>query len=403
MSLSRIALNQQQIEAINWRNLQSLRTGLSDLICEPSEVTSEQLQKMIYSQGFPEEARFDEQGNLYEENFYVSLQQRMETAIASESIAVRCGVVIDNSFLRSFPTMAGSYRKEQIGEIDRFAVTMLKLGEPVLVYGQDESGLWSFVRSRQAIGWMLSERIAWETDFFRWRQYCTNRMQAVVTDSCFTLDYTDFDGISQSKNLFMGTCLALYDTTRDTFLVGLPVKDRRGNLANIQLVLRRNGSLVPGNLPLSAQNIISQAKKMLGEPYGWGGTGYHRDCTSLVGDVFSTFGLQFPRNSTQQLQMFGVERLPEKREQRYQFISALMPGAVLYFPGHAMLYLGRRGQELEILHSVYALGLPAADRIIPHKLRRVITGSLRQQRVNGECLLDALTACWAPEHQKQQL
>ena len=29
MSLSRIALNQQQIEAINWRNLQSLRTGLS--------------------------------------------------------------------------------------------------------------------------------------------------------------------------------------------------------------------------------------------------------------------------------------------------------------------------------------------------------------------------------------
>ena len=58
MSLSRIALNQQQIEAINWRNLQSLRTGLSDLICEPMEVTSEQLQKMIYSEGFPRGGTF---------------------------------------------------------------------------------------------------------------------------------------------------------------------------------------------------------------------------------------------------------------------------------------------------------------------------------------------------------
>ena len=66
MSLNRIVLNQQQIEAINWRNLQSLRTGLSDLICEPSEITSEQLKKMMYSEVFPEEVRFDEQGNMYE-------------------------------------------------------------------------------------------------------------------------------------------------------------------------------------------------------------------------------------------------------------------------------------------------------------------------------------------------
>ena len=72
-----------------WCNIASTGKNLS-----PREVTSEQLQKMIYSEGFPEEARFDEQGNLYEENFYVSLQRRMEThrkksvsqAIRSDSI-----------------------------------------------------------------------------------------------------------------------------------------------------------------------------------------------------------------------------------------------------------------------------------------------------------------------------
>lgn len=142
---------------------------------------------------------------------------------------------------------------------------------------------------------------------------------------------------------------------------------------------------------------------MLGEPYGWGGTSYYRDCSSLVVDVFSVFGLHLPRNSRQQMQMLAVERCPSGREQKYQFIAALPPASVLYFPGHAMLYLGRQGNSLEILHSVYAIGLPAVDKIIPHKIRRVVQGSLQQRRVNGELLLDAVTACWVPERLKQFL
>ena len=47
-----------------------------------------------------------------------------------------------------------------------------------------------------------------------------------------------------------------------------------------------------------------------------------------------------------------------KREQRYQFISALMPGAVLYFPGHAMLYL--QGQFINLpqpFHTIQRLSV----------------------------------------------
>jgi hypothetical protein len=250
---------------------------------------------------------------------------------------------------------------------------------------------------------MLTEHLAWEDDFFRWRQYSCNREQVIVADSRHMINYTDFAGKWQQQELLMGTRLPCYDASSHSFVLGLPTKDDRGKLAMLQLMVERDGRYLPGWLPLSEQNIISQAKKLLGESYGWGGTDYHRDCTSFIVDIFSVFGLQLPRNSSQQMAMQGVEQCPKQREAKYQFIAALEPGSVLYFPGHAMLYLRQNGAQLEILHNVYAIGLPAADKIIPHKIRRVVQGNLQQHRVSGELLLDAVTACWAPAHQKKFL
>lgn len=402
MFSSKIILNPQQIEKINQQNLQRLDTGLADLLDTESERAFQELESLLEAEKLPQEPRYDGEGNLYGEDFYNALKRRLE-AIQLKQAELRYGVVICNSFLRAFPTMAASYRIGEWGELDRFAVSLLKMGEPVLVYCQDNSGQWSFIRSMQCYGWMLTEHLAWEPDFYRWRQYCCDREQLLVIDSRRDLDYIDFDGRAQKQLLLMGTRLPLYDANRHSFVLGMPVKDCRGNLAVLQFMTRRDGGLAPGLLPCSAQNIISQAKKMLGEPYGWGGTSYYRDCSSLVVDVFSVFGLHLPRNSRQQMQMLAVERCPSGREQKYQFIAALPPASVLYFPGHAMLYLGRQGNSLEILHSVYAIGLPAVDKIIPHKIRRVVQGSLQQRRVNGELLLDAVTACWVPERLKQFL
>lgn len=403
MFSNRILLNQQQIEAINWQNLQRPATGLTDLQAMEPEQSLQTLQGLLEAEKLPQEPRYDGEGSRYGREFYDALKGRIEAGMPHGDLALRYGVVIQNSFLRAFPTMAASFRAGEWGELDRFAVTLLKLGEPVVVYCQDGSGQWSFVRSSQCVGWMLTEQIAWEEDGFRWRQYCAERNQLVVTDSRRTLDYIDFDGKAQTQLLLMGTRLPLYDADQRTFVAGLPTKDRRGKLAVLQFMARRDGGLAPGVLPLTAQNIVSQAKKMLGEPYGWGGSGFYRDCSSLLADVFSVFGLQFPRNSRQQMEMVGVERCPGEREQKYRWIAALPPGSALYFPGHAMLYLGRRGNLLEILHSVYAIGLPAAEQMIPHKIRRVVQGSLQQQRVNGELFLDAVTDCWVPERQKRFL
>ncbi|MBR5318892.1 MAG: SH3 domain-containing protein [Peptococcaceae bacterium] len=403
MFSSRIVLNQQQIEAINWRNLQRMETELTDLQEEEMEVSPEQLQMMYHLDKLAQEPRYNKDGILYEEPFYEALKQQINTSVPDDIQPVQCAVAVQNALIRAWPTMAGSYRLDEIGELDRFAVSVLKLGEPVWIYCQDVSGLWSYIQNTQVCGWVLSDSLALEPDAWRWQQYCSSRDQVVVADSRRILEYVDFHGIAQKQMLMMGTRLPLYDATRDTFLIGLPIRDQRGNLATLQVMVPRDGSLVPGWMPISAQNIISQAKKMLGEPYGWGGSNFHRDCTSLVSDVYAVFGLLFPRNSRQQMQMFGIENCPVDSTQKYQFISSLMPGAVLYFPGHAMLYLGQTNGELEILHSVYAIGLPDKETLVPHKIRRVVEGHLHQQRVSGETLFDAVKAVWVPDHQKQFL
>lgn len=403
MFSSKIVLNQSQIEMINWKNTKRPATGLVNLLEEAEEFDAERIITLLTKENFPDEPRYDKDGNRYAACFYETLQKRMLENVTAESLHMKYAVVITNSFLRTFPTMAGNYRLGELGELDRFAITLLKLGEPVLVYCQDGSGKWSFVRNNQVYGWILTEALAWENDFFRWRQYCSDREQLLVADSRRVLDYIDFAGCSQKQLLLMGTKLPLYDASTHTFVVGLPTKNEKGNLVMLQLMVQRDGVYIPGPMPLSAQNIISIGKKMLGEPYGWGGADYYRDCTSLIADLFSVFGFCFPRNSSQQMQMYGLECCRGTREEKYQYISNLPAGSILYFPGHAMLYLGRQGNQLPILHSVYAIGLPAVSEIIQHKIKRVVQGNLQQRRVNGELFLDAVTACWVPARQKKFL
>ena len=396
----KILLTKSQIDTVNWENFRRPATGLYSLADADDTILPDTLQLLLQKEKLPQEPRCDKMGNLYRYGFYKALEQRMWAAVPTVETLIRHAVLIDNSFFRAFPTMAGSYRQNETGELDRFAVTLLKLGEPVLVYCQDGSGAWSFVQSQQACGWIMTAHLAWEDDIFRWEQYCNEREQVLVADSRRELEYVDFDGLLKTQLLLMGTRLPVYDVTDDTFILGVPRRDKKDNLVMLQTMVQRDGGFLPGHLPFCVQNIISQGKKMLGEPYGWGGTNYYRDCTSLITDLFSVFGLQFPRNSGQQINMFGIESCGKQREQKRQFISRLPAGSILYFPGHAMLYLGRNNSQLEILHSVYAIGLPTLDKIIPHKIKRVVQGNLHQRRINGELLLDAVTACWVPERQK---
>lgn len=406
MYSSRILLNQTQIETINWKNYARKETGLCDLSRNDVLISIAALKDLFLLENLDQEPRYTREGTRYGKAFYDALKSKIHDSLPGESdsrdhlmISAQHAVAVKNGLIRAYPTMAGSYRDNEIGELDRFAVSILKLGEPVLLYCTDSSGLWCFVRTTQICGWVLRDILALEPDEIRWQQYCNNREYVLVADSRKKLDYIDLNGIRRLQILWMGTRLPLYDATEKNLLLGIPSRDKYGNLVFQQILTKRDGGLIPGTMPMSAQNIISQAKKMLGEPYGWGGSAFRRDCTSYVADVYAVFGLLLPRNSGEQLRMYGVERCPKETGMKREFLIRLIPGSLLYCKGHVMLYLGEEAGQMQMLHNAYAIGLPAKDRVFPHKLRRVVQGNLSQYRVTGETFFESIEAVWAPNHQ----
>ncbi len=132
----------------------------------------------------------------------------------------------------------------------------------------------------------------------------------------------------------------------------LPAADERGRTAHVATTIgfavtaeQPEGSLQPMARGLSRRMLLEEAWRLMGTPYGLGGTGGGRDCSRLVLDVFDTFDLHLPRHSSWQSKAgsfwIAVEDVPEA-ERLLLIDSAAEKGIVLlHFPGHIMLYLGR--------------------------------------------------------------
>lgn len=392
----RIILNPHQIEQFHQKNLQNPDTILADLLNIPYHVTGQELQKLFYAEPLPQEPRYDYLGNEYTTEMYQRILERLPQWSQEVMLEVQYGVMTDNSEMRCYPTMVCNYKEPFADDLDRFAKTLLKYGEPVVVYCQDLSGAWSFVRSQQMMGWIQTKTVSVTEDEALWNQYVRERSFVQVIASRNEIDYIDFRGCRRTQLVLMGTRLVLHDASCCSLLVSLPQRSDEGQLSMLQTMIPRNSNFYLHFLPLTLQNIVAQMKKMLGEPYGWGGAGCYRDCTSLVSDGFSVFGFILPRNSSQQRQMFGVQSIAANESDacRKALLKGLPPGTVLYFPGHAMVYLGYAQGEYRILHSVYEIGLDTLEELLPHKVCRVMEGHLEQKRANGKSFLSSLTEYW---------
>jgi hypothetical protein len=147
-------------------------------------------------------------------------------------------------------------------------------------------------------------------------------------------------------------------------------------------------------LPYTQHNVITQAFKYLDTLYGWGDDGGYPDCSSFIRQIFSCFGLVFPRNSYDQSQVGKININFDKRELNEQKIEKILEQAVpgitiMYFPGHIMLYLGYDKGCPYIIHSLHGYG---GKKNLIYILNRVtISGLLVGVNSKKGSLLERLT------------
>lgn len=321
---------------------------------------------------------------------------------------VRYGVICERADVRALPTGDVISEEPDAGADDILQNTALAINEPVLILHESRDHEWYFVLAEEYKGWIpkktagvAKNRDAWQGDKFL----------VVTADRIYTKEIPG-DELSGNYEFTMGTKLFLAENASwrdngqnnreggvyDSYVVKVPVRNSDGSLWYKLLSIPLGKDVTVGYMEYTRANVVRQAFKMLGNPYGWGGAAGERDCSSLIRDVYLCFGIRLPRDSSGLYHMSenvftedikaisrstNVKGLSEK--EKIQKLMGAEPGAILQMPGHVMLYLGCENKNYYVLSARGG------------QFRRVMVNDLHAMTEDGKTWaeqLEAIISCY---------
>ena len=297
-------------------------------------------------------------------------------------VAARYAVAVRRADVRFLPTAAGWYDEPDAVHYDALQGTVLDPGEAVLVLHRSRDGRYAFVETRDYRGWVDMNAIA-ETDAETWRSFAAPKAFFTVTAAQLCIE--DAELLYQLGAKIPGT-----RTADGALRILLPVRDAEGHLAVREERIADDGRLTTGRLPLTHNNLIRLAFLPLDTEYGWGGENGGMDCSSYVQNIYRAMGIDLPRDADMQERACSLLPLTGlSRAERYECLARVPPGALLFRPGHVMLYLGRdAGDTPLVIHDISSY----YEDGVQHYIRQVVVSTLDFQNSRGTAAIDTLTA-----------
>jgi cell wall-associated NlpC family hydrolase len=179
------------------------------------------------------------------------------------------------------------------------------------------------------------------------------------------------------------------------------VRDSQGKAHLRQARVPKAGT-VDKPYSFTPRHMAQLAAELAGQPYGWGGVNGYRDCSSLIRDLFTPFGLWLPRNSKEQAEagrFVNLKNLSSAEKATLIVRQGVPWRTLLWTPGHIMLYIGvHQGQPL-IFHSFWSITTRDArgnkERIVVGRAavttlqpgRKMTSGDLPRADVEGMTFL----------------
>ena len=292
---------------------------------------------------------------------------------AARAIAVR------NSSLRALPSMDPFFRDfRRAGEgypFDYNQNSAVWAGTPLFVSHVSLDGRFVAAESPYTCGWIDTRDIAYVDDEFV-ASYRSKDLAAIVKDRTPI-------GNDGTGYLFEGRVGMLLPTEASTepearLLAPVADEERRASITRVALGAGEF-SRVP--LPFTGERLAAVINEIIGQPYGWGGMGGHRDCSSTVLDVLVPFGLPLPRNSGRQAvagRSVDLDQLTEAEKEERILGEAAPFRTLLNLPGHVMLYLGAYEGAPVAFHTIWGLRTESADGSNPgrHVIGKSVITSL---------------------------
>jgi len=292
-----------------------------------------------------------------------------EAGLESYPNLSRPAITVAAADLRALPTMAPSYLDPtKPGEgypFDYLQYARIPQNTPLLARHASRDGRWLFVELASGQGWLPSSAVAYVDGAFM-AAFQTGSYAAFIREGVVD----PLDGDSGQMRGGLGTVFPV-QSQGPAGLVGLAAVRQGANARAAQFTAPPGqAALIP--MDATPANIAATARELIGQTYGWGGLDGKRDCSLMVRDLFTPFGLWLPRNSAAQAKAGAASSLvgltPEQKEQT--ILSQGVPFLTLItLPGHIGLYIGSFEGRPVMLHDIWGVRTMSADGV---EGRRVI-------------------------------
>ena len=335
----------------------------------------------------------------------------LNTGFEDNSAKVQLYAVgVKRTEIRMYPT-SGVWGYDNANDPDDEAVnSALDVNEPFVIRAKctinDETFYWGF--SYNCSGWVEAEDVAiFETKdewIESWKVEVGGNDFIVVTQDGITLEPSQSNASISNVELRLGTVLKLVPSdeipetvnnrgTWNNYVVYLPTRDENGKYVKSYALIAEHHNVSIGYLPLTQRNLLNIAFSCLGNRYGWGGMLGAMDCTLYTRTVYKCFGLDIPRNTTSQQnvpnRVFNIADLDD--EQKENVIEGLPVGTIMFFPGHAVIYVGNENGTSYVISDTGSLS-DSEGEVSVRSMYSVIVNPLTVRRRNGSTWLTNLNA-----------
>ncbi|MEN3033364.1 MAG: SH3 domain-containing protein [Aquificaceae bacterium] len=221
--------------------------------------------------------------------------------------------------------------------IDYNQYTLLEPFTPLAILHISKDGKWLYVHAPYMRGWVKKKDVHQST-----KEELLKLMS--MPNAVVKVKHANIDGIVFG----LGSRLPIVESQIDGIRVMLPDGSTK----------RVSRDIVSEGFETFSQDRAKEILElMLGTAYDWGGKEGRWDCSSLVQALYWVFGLELPRNSSQQAKIGKVVATGfNSYEEMKSTLEKLPPfRTLLFMKGHVMIFGGFEKGEPVIYHSVGSL------------------------------------------------
>ena len=352
---------------------------------------------------------YAETGKKLEQSDFDAIIANCADRNAAKNMKLRYGIATERTVLLTFPYEGQILDDPADFDFDYQALVGIRVNEPVAVYTTSADGKFYQVYTSCCSGWVRVEDIAICKDKAEWLSAWdipADHRLVFYGDKMYT-DYSKTAPETSGRLITMATVLERMDEQEagrlvinrlplHNYAVYLPVRGEDGSYAKAPALINAREKISEDYLPLTGENLAVVALASLGDAYGWGGSLLNEDCSSLNRSIFLCFGLDLPRNGNWQwpLPMAKQDAAWLTTEEKCAVLDEMPLGTILNFPGHQMMYLGKKDGGYYVVSTVSSIMDPDTGK--RQRTRDVQINALDLKRAGGQLWIQAVNRIYVP-------